>query len=105
MTRALFHHLEKALNRDPDSSFDEGACSGLWLAGLTPRSELTAPPRVDATGIILRRTHLDEEDLLTKIEENSQDAIVSTLGLHWINDLPGQSILLTRHHPDSGSAC
>jgi hypothetical protein len=40
-------------------------------------------------GITLQRTHLDEEQLLTKIEENSQDAIVSTLGLHWVNDLPG----------------
>lgn len=35
------------------------------------------------------RTELDEEALLSHIPENSQDAIVSTLGLHWINDLPG----------------
>ncbi|KAL7413762.1 S-adenosyl-L-methionine-dependent methyltransferase [Mrakia frigida] len=37
----------------------------------------------------LRRTHLDEEQLLSRIPENSQDAVISTLGLHWVNDLPG----------------
>ncbi len=39
--------------------------------------------------MIPQRTVLDEESLLTTIEENSQDCIVSNLGLHWINDLPG----------------
>lgn len=52
---------EKSLWRDPDDEFD----------------------------VIPQRTVLDEESLLTTIEENSQDCIVSNLGLHWINDLPG----------------
>ena len=34
---------------------------------------------------------MDEEALLTHIDEDSQEAIVSNLGLHWVNDIPGQS--------------
>lgn len=37
--------------------------------------------------------HADEEKLLENIPPNSQDAIVSCLSLHWVNDLPGMSIL------------
>ncbi|KAI0686487.1 S-adenosyl-L-methionine-dependent methyltransferase [Cytidiella melzeri] len=37
----------------------------------------------------VERVHADEEDLLTTIPRNSQEAIVSCLGLHWVNDLPG----------------
>jgi NADH dehydrogenase [ubiquinone] 1 alpha subcomplex assembly factor 5 len=39
--------------------------------------------------VIPQRTVVDEESLLTVIDENSQDCIVSNLGLHWVNDLPG----------------
>jgi hypothetical protein len=36
-----------------------------------------------------RRTVVAEEHLLEAIDENSQDCIVSNMGLHWVNDLPG----------------
>jgi len=52
---------EKSLLRDPDSEF-----------------------LVD-----VERRHVDEELLLENIPRNSQEAIVSCLGLHWVNDLPG----------------
>lgn len=35
--------------------------------------------------------HADEENLLQTIQPNSQEAIVSCLSLHWVNDLPGES--------------
>lgn len=37
----------------------------------------------------VERIHLDEEELASHFEENSHDAIMSCLALHWINDLPG----------------
>ena len=37
----------------------------------------------------VERVHADEERLLEVIPKNSQEAIVSCLSLHWINDLPG----------------
>ena len=37
----------------------------------------------------MSREQLDEEDLLSVVQRNSQDAIVSCLNLHWVNDLPG----------------
>ncbi|KEP52724.1 S-adenosyl-L-methionine-dependent methyltransferase [Rhizoctonia solani 123E] len=54
----------QSLNRDPDSEFP-------------------LPPA---------RLHIDEENLLKVIPHNSQDAVMSCLGLHWINDLPGALI-------------
>lgn len=33
----------------------------------------------------------DEENLLATIPRNSQEAVVSCLSLHWVNDLPGAS--------------
>lgn len=39
------------------------------------------------------RSVVDEEALLTHIDEDSQEAIVSNLGLHWVNDIPGESSL------------
>lgn len=53
-----------SLNRDPDSEFP-------------------LPPA---------RLNIDEEALLNTIPRNSQDAVVSCLGLHWVNDLPGALI-------------
>jgi NADH dehydrogenase [ubiquinone] 1 alpha subcomplex assembly factor 5 len=54
----------QSLNRDPDSEFP-------------------LPPA---------RLHIDEENLLKVIPHNSQDAVMSCLGLHWVNDLPGALI-------------
>ncbi|CAE6425644.1 unnamed protein product [Rhizoctonia solani] len=64
----------QSLNRDPDSEFP-------------------LPPA---------RLHLDEEDLLKAIPSNSQDAVMSCLGLHWVNDLPGALIQIREAlKPDS----
>jgi len=51
----------KTLRRDMDSDFD----------------------------VEVERVHADEENLLDVIPRNSQEAIVSCLNLHWVNDLPG----------------
>ncbi|KAF8204681.1 hypothetical protein BJ912DRAFT_939045 [Pholiota molesta] len=37
----------------------------------------------------VERIHADEENLLKSVESNSQEAVVSCLSLHWVNDLPG----------------
>ncbi|KAF5364269.1 hypothetical protein D9756_000280 [Leucocoprinus leucothites] len=37
----------------------------------------------------VERRHGDEESLLQIISPNSQEAVVSCLSLHWVNDLPG----------------
>ncbi|GAA6062872.1 hypothetical protein JCM10212_000794 [Sporobolomyces blumeae] len=44
----------------------------------------------------VERLHLDEEELASHFEENSHDAIMSCLALHWINDLPGALIQIKR---------
>ncbi|GAA5983662.1 hypothetical protein JCM5350_000660 [Sporobolomyces pararoseus] len=44
----------------------------------------------------VERIHLDEEELASHFEENSHDAIMSCLALHWINDLPGALIQIKR---------
>ncbi|KAI0040429.1 S-adenosyl-L-methionine-dependent methyltransferase [Auriscalpium vulgare] len=51
----------KMVERDPDSEFEVAVDRGV----------------------------LDEEHLLQSIPPNSQEAIVSCLSLHWVNDLPG----------------
>lgn len=38
-------------------------------------------------GLNLKKIHMDEESL--DLEENSLDLIISSLSLHWVNDLPG----------------
>jgi NADH dehydrogenase [ubiquinone] 1 alpha subcomplex assembly factor 5 len=40
----------------------------------------------------LGRIVWDEERLLDLVEKNSQEAIVSCLSLHWVNDLPGSGL-------------
>ena len=40
----------------------------------------------------VERIHADEEQLLETIPPASQEAIVSCLNLHWVNDLPGMCI-------------
>ncbi|CAL1700136.1 unnamed protein product [Somion occarium] len=57
----MLESSEKTLHRDPDSEFD----------------------------VEVDRIHADEENLLETIPRNSQEAIVSCLSLHWVNDLPG----------------
>ncbi|KAF8842681.1 S-adenosyl-L-methionine-dependent methyltransferase [Paxillus ammoniavirescens] len=52
---------KKTLNRDPDEEFE----------------------------VEVERVQADEEKLLEILPRNSQEAIVSCLGLHWVNDLPG----------------
>lgn len=37
----------------------------------------------------MERINADEENLLSAIPRNSQEAILSCLSLHWVNDLPG----------------
>lgn len=37
----------------------------------------------------VERVNADEETLLETIPRNSQEAILSCLSLHWVNDLPG----------------
>ncbi|KAF8514848.1 S-adenosyl-L-methionine-dependent methyltransferase [Hysterangium stoloniferum] len=54
----------KSLHRDPDEEFE----------------------------VDVERKVADEEDVLGVLEPNSQDAIVSCLSLHWVNDLPGALI-------------
>ncbi|PPR02664.1 hypothetical protein CVT24_002147 [Panaeolus cyanescens] len=49
------------LHRDPDSEFE----------------------------VDIERIHGDEENLMTFIPPESQEAVVSCLNLHWVNDLPG----------------
>jgi NADH dehydrogenase [ubiquinone] 1 alpha subcomplex assembly factor 5 len=63
-TRTYTECSVQSLNRDPDPDFP-------------------LPPA---------RLHLDEENLLKAIPANSQDAVMSCLGLHWVNDLPGALI-------------
>ena len=40
----------------------------------------------------VERRVVDEEKLLDAISRNSQEAIVSCLSLHWVNDLPGMQL-------------
>lgn len=51
----------ESLYRDPDEEFD----------------------------VEIERIHADEESLLNILPRQSQEAVVSCLSLHWINDLPG----------------
>ena len=37
----------------------------------------------------VERIHADEENLLQTVGKESQEAVVSCLSLHWVNDLPG----------------
>ncbi|KIL62164.1 hypothetical protein M378DRAFT_1056089 [Amanita muscaria Koide BX008] len=57
----MVDHSAATLHRDPDSKF----------------------------AVAVERIHADEERLLQVFDRNSQEAIVSCLSLHWVNDLPG----------------
>ncbi|KAF5321083.1 hypothetical protein D9619_000557 [Psilocybe cf. subviscida] len=56
------------LSRDPDSEFE----------------------------VEIQRIHGDEENLLQLIEPSSQEAVVSCLSLHWVNDLPGTLVQIQK---------
>jgi NADH dehydrogenase [ubiquinone] 1 alpha subcomplex assembly factor 5 len=49
----------------------------------------TASHQLTLAKVEVERIHADEEQLLDVLGPNSQEAVVSCLGLHWINDLPG----------------
>jgi len=38
----------------------------------------------------VERIRGDEENILQSVAPNSQEAVVSCLSLHWVNDLPGK---------------
>jgi NADH dehydrogenase [ubiquinone] 1 alpha subcomplex assembly factor 5 len=55
------------------------------------RRTLSSPALVlTITSVAVERIHGDEENLLQHIERNSQEAVLSCLSLHWVNDLPGE---------------
>ncbi|KAH9948750.1 S-adenosyl-L-methionine-dependent methyltransferase [Amylocystis lapponica] len=69
---------ETLLYRDPDSEFE----------------------------VEVERVHADEENLLRIVPPNSQEAIVSCLNLHWVNDLPGMLVQIREAlQPDGVFMC
>jgi len=50
----------------------------------------------DDYAVKIERIQCDEESLLEAVERNSQEAIVSCLSLHWVNDLPGILVQIRR---------
>ena len=73
---------EKLLNRDSDDEFGGKLSSTSFER--TGAYSFTVP---------VERIHADEENLLQVVPPNSQEAIVSCLSLHWVNDLPGMYTL------------
>ncbi|ODQ50938.1 S-adenosyl-L-methionine-dependent methyltransferase [Saitoella complicata NRRL Y-17804] len=53
-------------------------------------------------GLNITRKVADEERLLEAVEENSLDAVISNLALHWVNDLPGTLIQVRRALKEDG---
>jgi NADH dehydrogenase [ubiquinone] 1 alpha subcomplex assembly factor 5 len=78
--------LEKSLHRDPDTEF-EGMC---FFFKLTTPSHRFFQVQVE-------RINADEEHFLSVVGHDSQQAIVSCLSLHWVNDLPGSRSSTLRH--------
>ena len=56
--------------------------------GLTSLSRIGLTP---AHIVDIERIHGNEENILEIFPSDSQEAVVSCLSLHWVNDLPGQS--------------
>ena len=46
------------------------------------------------SSVEVKRIQCDEEQLLQVIEAGTQEAVVSCLGLHWVNDLPGKADII-----------
>jgi hypothetical protein len=84
----LFNWLsERTLERDPDTEFEGMPFSAFFL-----KSQFMY--LADDVGTVqVERLVVDEEKLLDTIPRNSQEAIVSCLSLHWVNDLPGEQFL------------
>ncbi|CAA7258586.1 unnamed protein product [Cyclocybe aegerita] len=59
---------ETTLNRDPDAEFE----------------------------VKVERVHGDEENLMKIVSPDSQEAVVSCLSLHWVNDLPGALVQIQK---------
>jgi hypothetical protein len=55
---------------------------------------ITASNQLTLAKVEVERIHADEEQLLEILGRNSQEAVVSCLGLHWVNDLPGTESFL-----------
>ncbi|KAF5333099.1 hypothetical protein D9611_002682 [Ephemerocybe angulata] len=68
----------KTLHREPDSEF-EGTSSGIQRVSNLNGQDIVQVERIQG----------DEENLLQHIERESQEAVLSCLSLHWVNDLPG----------------
>lgn len=70
---------ERYLNRDADDEFEgQEHPHILFISGLWKHNSVE-----------IERLLSDEEHILQTIAPNSQEAIVSCLSLHWVNDLPG----------------
>ena len=72
--------IENLLYRDPDEEFE-----GTPIL-LLHYSRLNIQPWIL---VEVERIVGDEENLLATIPRNSQEAVVSCMSLHWVNDLPG----------------
>ncbi|TFY56434.1 hypothetical protein EVJ58_g7647 [Rhodofomes roseus] len=88
------------IKRKFKSVLDVGSGSGHFSKLLEPETtqkvvmldsskELLHRDPDDAFEVEVERIHADEESLLSVVEPNSQEAVVSCLSLHWVNDLPG----------------
>ena len=56
-----------------------------------------------ATAVDIERLVIDEENFLTQsLQADSQDAIISNLSLHWVNDLPGTLIQIRQVLKEDG---
>ena len=73
---------ENLLHRDPDEEFEGIPIPLLRYSRLSIQSWIL---------VEVERIVGDEENLLATIPRNSQEAVVSCMSLHWVNDLPGTS--------------
>lgn len=74
--------VEKALYRDADVTYDSRSYGLLYCIA----------PRLKTALVPVERILLSDPETLP-FEENSQDCIMSSMGMHWVNDLPGESTL------------
>lgn len=70
---------ERLLHRDKDEEYEGGYCSSLM-------SLLTSVP--------VERRVVDEENL--PFEEGTLEAVLSSMSLHWVNDLPGTLVQIRK---------
>jgi hypothetical protein len=60
------------------------------VSSLASNARLIFTKRNDCV-VEVERICADEERLLDTVQPNSQEAIISCMSMHWINDLPGVS--------------